>query len=96
MDLAAFVSRGQVDVDAFVDPASAKARGDAGRYKAHYQAICVNCHGRNGQAQDSIRALGDAARDNPWKALRILDMDIVVGIIAYLQTLPADVVVHSY
>ncbi len=103
LDLAAFVSRGQVDVDAFVDRISARARGDGEHYRAHYQAICVNCHGRNGQAQEAVRALGDSARDNPWQALhkmlnghpgeempplRVLDPAVAAGVLAHVQTLP--------
>jgi mono/diheme cytochrome c family protein len=120
-DLANFISRGQIDMDTYIDRKSKKAKADPVRFKGYYVTICAGCHGTDGAKNLTMSPLGRTARVNPWEVLhkilngppgdsqyhsenadenmpglRILDMDIVVGIIAYLQTLPADVVVHSY
>ncbi|UCE32036.1 MAG: c-type cytochrome, partial [Burkholderiales bacterium] len=42
-DLANFVSRGQVDMDQFIDPKTGEARGDAKRGETYYQTICIGC-----------------------------------------------------
>jgi len=100
-DLANFVSKGQVDMDGFIDPKSRKARGDAKRGEAFYQTICVVCHGREGRFV-AKRSLGNRARQDPWEslhamlnghpddnmpALRELDQKVVTDILSYVQTL---------
>jgi mono/diheme cytochrome c family protein len=100
-DLANFVSRGQVDMDTFIDPKTRLARGDAKRGESFYQTICVGCHGREGRFI-AKRFLGTRARQEPWEslhailnghpdenmpALRELDQKVVTDILAYIQTL---------
>jgi mono/diheme cytochrome c family protein len=100
-DLANFVSRGQVDMDTFIDPKTRLARGDAKRGEAFYQTICVGCHGREGRFI-AKRFLGNRARQEPWEslhgilnghpdenmpALRELDQKVVTDILSYVQTL---------
>ncbi len=100
-DLANFVSKGQVDMDAFIDPKTRLARGDAKRGEAFYQTICVGCHGREGRFT-AKRFLGTRARQDPWEslhnilnghpdenmpALRELDQRVVTDILAYVQSL---------
>jgi mono/diheme cytochrome c family protein len=100
-DLANFVSRGQVDMDTFIDPRTRQARGDARRGETFYQTMCVGCHGREGRFT-AKRFLGTRARQDPWEslhnilnghpdenmpALRELDQKVVTDILTYVQSL---------
>jgi len=100
-DLANFVSRGQIDMDTFIDPKTRLARGDAKRGEAYYQTMCAGCHGREGRFV-AKRFLGNRARQEPWEslhamfnghpdenmpALRELDPKVVSDILAYVQGL---------
>lgn len=72
--LAMFVTNGQVDMDTFVDPATAKAKGDAARGKGPYQNLCAVCHGHDGKAQNfgstkEPEYLGNVALENPWEMI---------------------------
>ena len=100
-DLANFVSKGQVDMDAIIDPKSGKVRGDVKRGETFYQTMCVACHGREGRFT-AKRALGNRARTDPWSALhsmlnghpddnmpalREIDRKIITDILTYVQSL---------
>lgn len=100
-DLANFVSRGQVDMDTFIDPQTRQARGDVKRGEAFYQTICVGCHGREGRFV-AKRFLGNRARQDPWESLhailnghpdenmpglRELEPKVVTDILSYVQSL---------
>jgi len=102
LDLANFVSHGQTDMDAFIDPRTRLSRGDATRGAAHYRAICANCHGLEGHFT-AKRTLAREARANPWEslhkilnghpdevmpALRELDSGVIKDILAHIQKLP--------
>ena len=105
-DLANFVSKGQVDMDRFIDRDTGLAKGDKTRHEAHYTTICANCHGKNGTRFGTLpRPLGNVANDNPWKALhkmlnghpagkmpalRVLDMEVVIDLLAHIQSLPKE------
>ena len=120
-DLASFVSKGQVDMDMYIDRATGKTNADSAKHKGYYTTICVSCHGEDGARNLTMPPLGKTGKNNPWEVLhkilngppgdshfhsynldermpelRVLDMEIIVGILAYIQTLPADVMVHSY
>ena len=120
-DLANFVSRGQVDMDEYIDRRSRKAKADSDEHKGYYLTICVSCHGPDGAKNLTMPPLGKTGKVNPWEVLhkilngppgdsqfhtsnveekmpelRALDLEIIVGILAYIQALPADVMVHSY
>ena len=101
-DLANFVSFGQVDMDAAIDP-SGRARGKAEQGGAYYRTICAACHGTDGQRIITALPLGRVARANPWEslhkilnghpnekmpALRELDLQLLTDILAHLQGLP--------
>lgn len=104
LDLANFVSAGQVDMDAFIDRQSRRARGDAAGGGAYYRTICAVCHGTDGLFISTLPiSLGRAARTNPWEsmhrilnghpdekmpALRELDTQLVTDILAHVQGLP--------
>lgn len=101
-DLALFVSQGQIDMDQYIDPASKEVKGDAGRGEVYYNTLCAGCHDFDGKGVSTGPALG-SLRDNPWEilhkalngqpneampALRSLDTQIAVDLVAYVQTLP--------
>jgi len=109
-DLALFVSRGQVDMDRYIDRASGRVKGDASARVTVYQTICANCHGRDGLKVRDMPPLGRAVRDDPWQALhnilnghpnekmpslRVLGMDTIVDVLAYAQALPEEEVLAS-
>jgi len=102
LDLANFVSLGQIDMDSGIDPHTRLARGDAGRGAAHYRTICAGCHGLEGHFV-AKRTLSREARANPWEslhkilnghpdeampALREIDRKVITDILAHIQGLP--------
>ena len=104
LDLANFVSAGQVDMDALIDRQNRRARGDAAKGGAYYRTICAVCHGTDGLFISTLPiSLGRAARTSPWEslhrilnghpdekmpALRELDPQLVTDILAHVQSLP--------
>jgi len=103
--IAMFVTKGQVDMDVYIDRSSKKAKGDAAKGKNYYGTLCVNCHGVNGELPKDMPALGSLANKNPWEilhkilngqpgeampALRALPMQVSADVLSYLQTLPKD------
>jgi len=104
-DLANFVSRGQIDMDLYIDRATLKAKGDPAKGKAYFTTFCATCHGPEGVDIITSIPLGRLARRNPWEvfhkmisghpdevmpATRVLGEDSLAGILAYLQTLLLD------
>lgn len=102
-DLANFISRGQIDMDAFIDRATQKAKGDGPAYAAYYHTICAACHGPDGREVRTMPPLGRIASTDPWRALHgilnghpgepmppliALPRETASGILAYIQTLP--------
>ena len=101
-DLASFVSRGQVDMDVYIDRSSARAVGDPDRRKAYFDTLCASCHGLDGLKIITMAPLGRIARTNPWEALhkllnghpdekmpalRVLDRETIADLLTYVQTL---------
>lgn len=102
IDLANFVSSGQIDMDVYIDPETGTAKGDPRRRKNEFDVLCATCHGKKGDALLTGSDIGDVARENPWEALHkirnghpdeampalhILDMGTLTDILAYAQTL---------
>jgi len=102
-DLAAFVTEGQLEMNDYIDFASKKVKGDAAKGSLYYGTICAGCHDFDGRKPKDMPLLGKLANKNPWEilqkiqngqpkeqmpALRALDMQISVDILAHLQTLP--------
>lgn len=109
-DLAMFVSKGQVDMDLYVDREAKKAKGDPTKRQAYYQTICANCHGTDGLKLRSMPPFGMVAKDDPWQALhkilnghpgdkmpalRVLEPQVLVDILAHIQTLPREELLSS-
>ncbi|MEE8393265.1 MAG: c-type cytochrome [Rhodospirillales bacterium] len=103
IDIANFISLGLVDMDRFIDRKTGKAKGSSSRHADYFVTICATCHGLEGNEITSIPPLGRLARNNPWEtlhkilnghpgrnmpALRALDHQVLVDILAYAQTLP--------
>lgn len=102
LDLANFVNAGQVDMDALIDRKSRRVRGDAARGSAYFRTLCVGCHGVQGQTPGTP-PLGREVRTNPWAALhtvmnghpdekmpalREVDRQVLLDVLAYTQDLP--------
>jgi len=102
-DLALFVSKGQVDMDAYIDRATKTPKGgDKAKGKAYFNTLCAQCHGKNGLQPTDMKPIGKQM-GNPWEvmhkilnghpgermpALRALDRQVVVDIMSHLTTLP--------
>jgi thiosulfate dehydrogenase len=74
MKLALFVSKGQLDMDPWIDRSTKRSRGSAKDGAAAYQTICAVCHGFDGKALNFKTAekpeyIGTIANDNPWEFL---------------------------
>ncbi len=102
-DLANFVSRGQIDMDLYIDRKTGLANGNKERLATHFLTICATCHGAEGHLNRSMLPLGRLARSDPWQtlhiivnghpdeempAMRALGITDVVDILAYIQSLP--------
>lgn len=103
-DLALFVSKGQVDMDRYIDRASKAPKGDKAKGQAYYETICANCHGAEGTKVKDMDPLGKLM-GNPWEilhkvlfgqpdeampALVAIDHQIATDIMAYVATLPKE------
>ncbi len=70
IDLALFVSEGQIDYSTLVDGKA--SNGDAAAGETTYDDVCTDCHGPDGNAinfhpLDDPEFLGHLAPDNPWE-----------------------------
>ncbi|MDD3518595.1 MAG: c-type cytochrome [Chromatiales bacterium] len=101
-DLALFVSKGQIDMDKYIDRAAKKAKGNPAKGEAYFNTLCAGCHGVDGKKIKDAPPLGSLA-SNPHEmlhkvmngqpsesmpALRALDPQIAVDIVSYLPQLP--------
>lgn len=105
MAIAKFVTKGQVDMDKYIDRQSKKALGDSAKGKDYFNTLCVNCHGADGKLPKDMPPLGKLSNKNPWEmmhkilngqpgegmpGLRALPMQVSADVNAYLQTLPKE------
>lgn len=103
-DLANFVSKGQVDMDEFIDRASKAPKGDAAKGEVYYNTICASCHGKDGKLPEEMKPFG-AQMGNPWEvmhkilngqpgenmpSLRALDHQIIADIMSHMVSLPKE------
>ena len=103
-DLANFVTKGQTDMDTYIDRGSKMAKGgDAAKGAAYYNTICAKCHGMDGtEPEDMGKSLGKQM-GNPWEvmhkimngqpdeempALRALEPAVTVDLMSHISTLP--------
>jgi mono/diheme cytochrome c family protein len=102
-DIAIFVVKGQVAMDEYIDPGVGYSKGHAPGGNVHYQTICANCHGNDGQQIADGPPLGELGRTNPWRALhtlmnghpngnmpalRVVGMPLLLDMLSYVQGLP--------
>ena len=105
-DIALFVSKGQVDMNKYIDRATkAPKGGDKARGAQYFNTMCAQCHARDGSLpKDMDKTLGKQM-GNPWEvmhkilngqpaeempALRALDPQITADLMAHLSTLPKE------
>lgn len=103
-DLALFISKGQIDMDQYIDRATKAPKGDAATGQAYYETLCTGCHGAQGTKIKDMDALG-GLMGNPWEilhkiafgqpdeampALYLFDRQVAVDIMAYATTLPKE------
>jgi thiosulfate dehydrogenase len=104
MDLALFVTKGQIDADKSIDrETKMPIGGDAAQGAAYFNTICANCHREDGtRPKDMGKSLG-SQMSNPWEvmhkimngqpheqmpALRAFGTQPVVDILTHIGTLP--------
>jgi thiosulfate dehydrogenase len=92
--LALFLSKGQIEMDQYIDRATGSARGNLRRGASFFQTVCAICHGFDGTAMagESETALavfgdrsymGSIAANNPWEVLhKIRNGQPGVGMVA--------------
>lgn len=105
LDLARFVTRGQVDIRGAIDAARRASPAVVSSFEKKYGTICGACHGLDGRRLRDIAPLGESARQRPEEilhvvlnghpnrnmpALRILGAEFAGRMLAFLQTLPTD------
>jgi len=104
-DVASFVTRGQVDMDAVIDRSTKLVSGNVAKGESYYNTVCAGCHARNGKEPEDMPPLGALSHKNPWEilhkiqngqpdeampAMRAFDLQVSVDILTYLQTLPKE------
>ncbi|MEE8366406.1 MAG: c-type cytochrome [Gammaproteobacteria bacterium] len=105
-DLALFVSKGQVDMSKYIDYASKSPKGgDAHQGAAYYNTICAGCHTKDGNKPKDMDKTLAKQMGNPQEvmhkilngqpaekmpALRALDRQIILDIMAHLKTMPKE------
>ncbi len=105
MDLALFVRAG-IDIDKYIDSEKKAPKGGNVATGANYfNTICAGCHGKDGDLPKDMKTTLGKQMSNPWEvlhkimngqpgeqmpALRMLDAQIIVDIMAHLATLPKE------
>ena len=77
--LAHFVAHGQIDMDAYIDRATKKAKGDPAKGERIFQTTCARCHGSDGKLMNfgtpgDPEYIGTVAKENPWETLHKIRM----------------------
>jgi len=72
--LAIFLSKGQIDMDKYIDRKTRIVRGDIKKGGQSFQTVCVSCHGFDGKEINFKSGrfpeyVGTICRKNPWEAL---------------------------
>jgi len=105
-DLALFVSKGQVDMSKYIDYSSKSPKGgDSHQGAAYYNTICAGCHTKDGNKPKDMDKTLAKQMGNPQEvmhkilnghpgekmpALRALDRQIILDIMAHLKTMPME------
>lgn len=72
--IALFVSKGQIDMDVYIDRKTKTAIGDPRRGARFYHTVCAVCHGIDGKLinfgdEKKPEYLGTVGVNNPWEVL---------------------------
>lgn len=72
--LSIFLSKGQIDMDKYIDRKTRIVRGDVKKGGQSFQTVCVTCHGFDGKeinfkSRRFPEYVGTVCRKNPWEAL---------------------------
>ena len=105
-DLALFVSKGQVDMSQYIDgETKALKSGDAIKGAQYFNTLCAQCHARDGSLPKDMKKTLSKQMSNPWEvmhkilngqpaeqmpALRVLDHQITLDLMAHILTLPKE------
>jgi len=105
-DIALFVSKGQVDMRKYIDYSTkAVIGGDAVRGRDYFDTMCAQCHGVKGDLPKDMKKTLGKQMGNPWEvmhkilngqpdeqmpALRVLDRQITVDLMALMATMPKE------
>lgn len=101
--LALFLSKGQIDMDRYIDRATGSSLGDRKNGAGYFQTICANCHGQDGRALNfgspqSPLYVGTVARENPWEILHKIRFgqpgQAMVSMIALDAKIQADILAY--
>jgi mono/diheme cytochrome c family protein len=102
LDLANFVSHGQMDMQAAIE-SGRHSKTTNTSFEKHFGTLCGSCHGLDGRSQHEFTPLGDVARQRPYQvlhsilnghpgdempALRLLGAETATRMLSFLQTLP--------
>ncbi len=105
LDLANFVSLGQVEMDNAIQRDNKQGKGDLAKGQPVYETVCARCHGLDGKEIEEMPPIGKVANENPWEvlhkilnghpghempALRVFGIDTAADVLTYSQTLPAE------
>lgn len=105
VDLANFVTRGQIDMDQYIDRGSKRVKGDGIKGEVYFNTVCAKCHGKDGLLPKDGEPLGEVSNDNPWEtmhkvmngqpgekmpSLRAFDPQIVLDLMVHMTTLPKE------
>jgi Cytochrome C oxidase, cbb3-type, subunit III len=103
-DLALFISKGQIDMDRYIDRATNTPKGDKAKGQAYFETVCAACHGAQGTKIKDMKPLGKVM-GNPWEvmhkivfgqpaegmpALYMFDRQVAADIMAYAKSLPKE------
>jgi len=103
MDLATFVSIGQIDMAPWIHPDTGRFLANAEAYEGYYQTICATCHGADGREIKTMPPVGRAVTAEPKRALhsvfnghpgedmpplRAMGVETAAGILSFAETLP--------
>jgi thiosulfate dehydrogenase len=102
-NLAIFVVKGQFDFTNLIDVETNLVKsGDSKSGSEYYNTVCAKCHGFEGDLIEDMTPIGVIAHRNPWEvmhkiingqpgekmpSMRAFGMDVIMDIMAYVQTL---------
>ncbi len=105
-DLALFVSEGQVDMSQYINYEDKSLKsGDAARGEQYFNTLCAQCHAVDGTLPKDMDKTLSKQMGNPWEvlhkilngqpaeqmtALRALDYQITLDLMAHISTLPTE------